>query len=109
MRVRHSTTVVESERDAMERDAFNAAFRELGLRWHWDATTFQRLKSVTDDCERIRTYMESHCQHLLKAYDAAFLANAVHAVKMERLQAPGARRSARHAECTDFATAQMGF
>ncbi|HZQ63566.1 MAG TPA: hypothetical protein VFC24_19560 [Casimicrobiaceae bacterium] len=107
MRIKHATTTTEHEGDALERDAFNHAFRELGLRWHWDAATFQELKAITDDGERIRTYMETHAPHLLKAYDAQFLANAVGAVKAERAGAYRERRYA--AECADFATAQMGF
>lgn len=110
MRSKHATnTVVENEADALERDAFNAAFRELGLRWHWDAPTFQALKSIGDDGERIRAYMESHCPHLLKAYDAAFLNNAVQAVKSERLDTYAGQRSRAYAECADFALAQTGF
>ncbi len=30
----------------LERSAFNAAFYELGLRWHWDDTTYEQLSSV---------------------------------------------------------------
>ena len=110
MRIKHGkTTSIEHEGDAVERDAFNAAFRELGLRWHWDAATFQELKSIAGDGERIRTYMETHAPHLLKAYDAEFLASAVGAVKTERLDAYAGRRATRLPECADFATAQTGF
>lgn len=110
MRIKHTNTpAVENETDALERDAFNAAFRELGLRWHWDAPTFQALKSIGGDDERIHAYMESHCPHLLKVYDAAFLANAVQGVKSERLDTYAGRRSRASAECADFALAQTGF
>ena len=101
--------ITETETDARERDAFNAAFRELGLRWHWDAATFRELKPITGDGERIRTYLETRAPHLLKAYDAEFLTDAVRAVKAERTPAYAAPRSSRHSECADFATAQMGF
>lgn len=110
MRIKHHTTrAVESETDALERDAFNAAFRELGLRWHWDAATFQQLKPIADDGDRIHTYLETRAPHLLKAYDAAFLANAVREVKNERVRTYGGRRLPSSAECADFATAQTGF
>jgi hypothetical protein len=109
MNRKHTDPVVESDGDARERDAFNAAFRELGLRWHWDAATFRDLKDIADDGERIRTYLETRAPHLLKAYDAAFLADAVRAVKDERAHAYAGPRPSRHSECADFATAQTGF
>jgi hypothetical protein len=28
----------------LERNAYNAAFYELGLRWHWDSQTYEALK-----------------------------------------------------------------
>lgn len=101
----------EPEADGLERDAFNAAFRELGLRWHWDAALFQKLKSIPDDRDRVRTYIETREQHLLKAYDAAFLVDAVCAAKAEafRRDAPPAARSARSADCAEYATGQTGF
>lgn len=108
MKSKHNTTTVEQECDALERDAFNAAFRELGLRWHWDSATFQQLKPIGDDGQRIRTYLEARAPHLLKAYDAEFLAEAVRTVKEERAHAYAGQRS-RYAECADFATAQTGF
>jgi len=109
MRKHTTNTAVEHESDVLERHAFNAAFRELGLRWHWDAATFEELKVVADDGERIRRYMETRAPHLLKAYDAAFLANAVREVKNERIHAYSGRRVHGGAECADFATAQTGF
>ncbi|MDQ6620142.1 MAG: hypothetical protein M3Z31_10675 [Pseudomonadota bacterium] len=110
MKARHvATSVVETEADAVERDAFNAAFREIGLRWHWDAGTFRELKHLAADESRIHAYVESRCPHLLKAYDVAFLADAVRAVKAEKLDAFAYGRSRRYADCADFATAQMGF
>lgn len=99
----------ESDADARERFAFNAAFRELGLRWHWDAVTFQELKSAGDDHARIERYLETREPHLLKAYDAAFLAEAVHSAKARASAGVDVRADRRFPECADFATAQMGF
>ena len=69
--------------DAVEidRSAFNAAFYELGLRWHWDGRTYAAL--ADDPCERsrVRRYLEGEQSHLLRAYDAEFLTNAILAVK----------------------------
>jgi hypothetical protein len=60
-------------------DAYNAAFYELGLRWHWDRDTYAALvRHSTDPHARIRHYIETHQPHLLSAYDPAFLAAAIH-------------------------------
>lgn len=60
-------------------DAYNAAFYELGLRWHWDRETYAALLRHSDDPQaRIRHYVETRHPHLLKAYDAEFLAAAIH-------------------------------
>ena len=104
--------IEETESEARERDAFNAAFRELGLRWYWDAATFRVLASIADDGERIRTYLETREAHLLKAYDAAFLVEAVRSAKGRATQGPEIAvesSTRRYADCADFATAQTGF
>ena len=60
----------------LQRNAYNAAFYKLGLGWHWDHITFDSLQPLGCEVERIRTYMEAHHAHLLKAYDPGFLASA---------------------------------
>jgi HAD superfamily hydrolase (TIGR01509 family) len=50
-------TLAETERDG-HRPAFNAAFAEAGLPWHWDAQRYGQLLAVTGGKERIRRYME---------------------------------------------------
>ena len=60
-----------------ERNAYNAAFYDLGLRWHWDGDTFASLLAFPDPCDRIRRYLETQHPHLLKAYDPEFLASAI--------------------------------
>ena len=61
-----------------ERDAYNAAFYELGLRWHWDEATYAALVRQSPEPQvRIRAYLEQHHPHLLSVYDPAFLATAV--------------------------------
>ncbi|MEO7010546.1 MAG: hypothetical protein ABI156_15460 [Caldimonas sp.] len=64
-----------------ERNAYNASFYELGLRWHWDADTFEALQVLPNPCDRIRRYIESDHPHLVRAYDPAFLAQAIEARK----------------------------
>jgi hypothetical protein len=65
----------------LQRHAYNAAFYELGLGWHWDSHTFDGLLPVTCTSERVRKYMTAHQSHLLHAYDAEFLATAIEATK----------------------------
>lgn len=61
------------------REAYNAAFYELGLRWHWDEDTYVALLQHSSDPQaRIHHYLQSRQPHLLKAYDADFLAAAIH-------------------------------
>ena len=57
--------------------AFNAAFHALGLRWHWDEDTYEQL--AADPCERsrLRHYLQHRQPHLLRAYDADFLVDAI--------------------------------
>ena len=71
--------------DAMELDAYNAAFYELGLRWHWDDATWERLACV-GDCRkaRLRHYLETERAHLLRAYDANFLIDAIERAQGEQ-------------------------
>ena len=61
----------------IERSAFNAAFFELGLRWHWDDSTYAGLASEPCERSRVRHYVQTMQPHLLTAYDADFLADAV--------------------------------
>ncbi|HOZ63313.1 MAG TPA: hypothetical protein PK497_02830 [Burkholderiaceae bacterium] len=70
----------------LHRNAFNAAFSELGLAWFWDSDTHHRLQANEDERERIRIYLETQHAHLLKAYDADFLVNAIHNAKQRRLE-----------------------
>ena len=64
--------------DDSERNSLNAAFYELGFRWHWDSDTYNSLLSQRPStAERIRYYLETRQPHLLKAYDAAFLVELI--------------------------------
>jgi hypothetical protein len=57
------------------RHAYNAAFEELGLTWYWDAATYARLQAHGRD--GVRVYLESEQSHLLRAYEADFLVDAI--------------------------------
>jgi hypothetical protein len=62
-----------------QRLAYNAAFDELGLSWSWDAETFARLPAGAR--QRVQAYLEREHPHLLRAYDADFLVQAVENTK----------------------------
>jgi hypothetical protein len=57
------------------RQAYNAAFDELGLAWHWDPLTYERLRAPGPDA--VRTFLEHEHAHLLRAYDTDFLVSAI--------------------------------
>ena len=86
-----------SSHDEMERNAYNAAFYELGLRWHWDSDTYNDLTQRSANIsERIRYYLETRHPHLLKAYDADFLAVVIE----QKKESARSQRSARgHRSC----------
>jgi len=51
-------TVSDTERDG-HRVAFNQAFSEVGLDWHWSVETYGRLLEVTGGKERIRHFIDT--------------------------------------------------
>lgn len=99
-------TVAAQDRE-IERSAFNAAFHELGLRWHWDADTYEALAANPCERARVRYYVESAHPHLLRAYDAEFLADAVLKIKA-RWQRAMAHSSNRALPNFDWADARWG-
>jgi hypothetical protein len=60
-----------------QRQAYNAAFRELGLRWHWDSSDYDCQMCVESQRAHLRRYVEQQHPHMLKVYDAEFLVNAI--------------------------------
>ena len=48
-----------SETEETHRRAFNKAFRQAGLNWHWNQSLYRELLAVTGGKERIRYYIES--------------------------------------------------
>lgn len=79
-----SATLLE-EHHELECEAFNAAFRELGLAWHWSPATLAGLPAGDDEEERVRVYIERVHPHLLSAYAPGFLAHAILERKNARL------------------------
>lgn len=73
-------TLAETERDG-HRPAFNLAFAEHGLPWHWDEARYGDLLDVTGGKERIRHYAGQDAPEMLA--DPAFpeLVKRLHAAK----------------------------
>ena len=76
------TAVPESRSPSLidaQREAYNIAFDELGLSWHLDAATYAHLPA--EGREGLRGYLQRHHGHLLRAYDADFLLDAIESTK----------------------------
>lgn len=102
----------ESAHDAVDihRSAYNAAFYELGLKWHWDASTYKSILPQSQENDRIRDYLETHQPHLLKAYEADFLIDAIQTTKVrcyDALTACGSR-IASHVDWAEIQKAEVG-
>jgi len=83
--------ITYSSRDLMEieRNAYNVAFCELGLEWYWDAQTYASLRESSSERCHVRSYLEAHQPHLLRAYDADFLVNAIETKRTQFSKAIG--------------------
>ena len=70
-------TMADTERDG-HRVAFNRAFTDNGLDWHWDPLLYGELLAVTGGKERIRYYLENfHLQCRFFAADTAAIGNTI--------------------------------
>lgn len=66
--------------------AYNAAFRELGLGFSWDADTYRELCAIGGEKARISAYLQRHGAHLLKAYDVDFLSRLIYDTKLRQYE-----------------------
>lgn len=73
-------TLADTERDG-HRPAFNAAFAEHGLDWHWDEALYGKLLAITGGKERIRHFGERHAPGVAARDDFAALVKQLHATK----------------------------
>lgn len=73
---------------APARESLNAAFWDLGLRFQWDAATWDALAEKGSLEAQLAHYLAQCQPHLLGVYDPAFLA----AVVKERLGTPANSR-----------------
>lgn len=73
-------TLADTERDG-HRPAFNKAFAEFGLDWHWDVALYGELLAVTGGKERIRYYAEHFRPGYTTPADFDDLVTALHKAK----------------------------
>jgi beta-phosphoglucomutase-like phosphatase (HAD superfamily) len=73
-------TLADTERDG-HRPAFNSAFAEAGLPWHWDEALYGELLQVTGGKERIRFFCARHAPEFLQLPDADARIRELHAAK----------------------------
>lgn len=83
--------VADNAMSDAHRHAYNAAFDELGLSWHWDAATYAGVRARGRD--GLRGYLEREHAHLLRAYEADFLVEAIESAKARCLAGTTANRS----------------
>lgn len=94
-------TLAETERDG-HRVAFNQAFQEFGLSWHWPVGLYGQLLRVAGGKERIRHYIDRYQPTFQPQGDIDELVVALHQAKARHFQAlvasnviplrPGVRR-----------------
>jgi HAD superfamily hydrolase (TIGR01509 family) len=76
-------TLAETERDG-HRVAFNRAFADAGLRWHWDERLYGELLAVTGGRERIVHFAQRFAADWLRQDDASHRVAELHAAKNRR-------------------------
>lgn len=69
-----------------ELDAYNQAFQDLGLEWQWDRAVWAELRGISGERERVCAYLRGWLPHLLTAYDAEFLGEAILQAKLRAAQ-----------------------
>ena len=75
-------TLADTEANG-HRVAFNRAFDEFGLDWHWSEKLYGELLAVTGGKERIRHYAKTHAPDLLGRVDIDTWVARLHKLKSE--------------------------
>lgn len=83
-------TLADTERDG-HRPAFNQAFAEAGLDWHWDAALYGRLLAVTGGKERMKHYIDQYRPDYRKPADFNDLVARLHQAKTRHYSALAAQ------------------
>jgi len=76
-----------ADTESAHREAFNAAFREAGLDWHWDEPLYARLLDVTGGKERLQHYWQQVDPLHAGAGQTQTTIDAVHAIKTRHYDA----------------------
>lgn len=76
-----TTDTTAQDAAAIHCSAYNAAFHELGLKWHWEADHYESALPASQEKAHLLSYLQAHQAHLLKAYDAEFLVEAITTAK----------------------------
>ncbi|ABW28324.1 HAD family hydrolase [Acaryochloris marina] len=79
-------TLADTERDG-HRVAFNQAFTEAGLGWHWSMEQYGQLLKVAGGKERIRHYIQQYCAEWQPPQDLQGFIADLHAAKNQHYQA----------------------
>lgn len=80
----HDQEFIDEASTDAHRQAYNAAFEELGLNWHWDPVTYACLPEAGR--EGLRAYLHGEQAHLLRAYESDFLVDAIETAKARYYQ-----------------------
>ncbi len=72
-------SIVESEE--IHRRAFNAAFRECGMAWHWDRAIYKQLLSIAGGLERLKHYITRTAPDIMKRPDGFSFLDSMHKAK----------------------------
>lgn len=75
-------TLADTEKDG-HRVAFNMAFEQAGLDWHWDEALYADLLAVTGGKERIKYYLEKFNTSFTKPQDFEGFVKGLHASKTD--------------------------
>lgn len=76
-----AVTTQLSADDEAARNAYNTTFSQMEIGWHWDAATYREL--LADGGQPVRSFVERHRPHLLRAYAIDCLVNAVESTRRE--------------------------
>jgi HAD superfamily hydrolase (TIGR01509 family) len=72
-----------AETEDLHRMAYNKAFAQSGLDWHWDATLYDQLLAVTGSKERIRYYLRDFLPGFAKPADYDGFVRQLYALKTQ--------------------------
>lgn len=83
-------TLADTERDG-HRPAFNQAFADAGLDWHWDVALYGKLLAVTGGKERMKYYIDRYRPDYIKPGNFDELVADLHKAKTRHYIALAAR------------------